>query len=200
MRAVPKLCLASSSPRRQQILAALGLEFDVRPTDVEESRLSGESPDRMVLRLAVAKSRAVTSADTPAVVIGADTAVVVDGEILGKPGDVDDALRMLARLSGRAHRVLTGVAVRDPSGTATALSSTDVTFREIARDEALAYWQTGEPGDKAGAYAIQGLGGAFVSRVDGSYTGVVGLPVFETLTLLKRAGIDIFREQARHER
>lgn len=200
MRAAPKLCLASSSPRRQQILAALGLEFDVRPTDVEESRLSGESPDRMVLRLAVAKARAATSADRPAVVIGADTAVVVDGEILGKPGDVDDALRMLARLSGRAHRVLTGVAVRDPSGTATALSSTDVTFREIARDEALAYWQTGEPGDKAGAYAIQGLGGAFVSRVDGSYTGVVGLPVFETLTLLKRAGIDIFREQARHER
>ena len=108
---------------------------------------------------------------------------------------LEDCLEMLGRLSGRAHRVLTGVALTDRHGTATALSDTDVYFREISRDEALAYWQSGEPRDKAGAYAIQGLGGAFVERIEGSYTGVVGLPVFETIELLRAAGIDVLAKR-----
>jgi septum formation protein len=186
----PKLHLASTSPRRREILASLGLDFGVVPVNIEETRRDGESPAEMVLRLSVAKAGAaeIGAAD---VALGSDTAVVVDGQALGKPRDREDGLDMLALLSGRAHRVLTGVAVSHAQGTTTALSETDVYFREISQDEALAYWQSGEPHDKAGAYAIQGLGGAFVERIEGSYTGVVGLPVFETIELLHVAGIDV---------
>jgi len=195
-----QLHLASSSPRRQEILTALGLEFRVHPVDVDERRLPEENPEDMVLRLATAKAQAARVDGSGAVVLGADTAVVAGTDILGKPGNADEALQTLARLSGRTHRVLTGVSVIGPRGAGTALSETEVTFRTIAADEARAYWQSGEPRDKAGAYAIQGLGGAFVSRIEGSYTGVVGLPVFETLCLLRDAGIDIFRRQVRHDR
>jgi len=200
MTSEPQLHLASSSPRRQEILTALGLEFKVYPVDVDERRLPEENPEDMVLRLATAKAQAARVDDGGAVVLGADTAVVAGTDILGKPGNADEALQTLARLSGRTHRVLTGVSVIGPGGVATALSETAVTFRAIAADEARAYWQSGEPRDKAGAYAIQGLGGAFVSRIEGSYTGVVGLPVFETLCLLRDAGIDIFPRQVRHDR
>ncbi len=188
------LLLASTSPRRREILGALGLDFSVYHVDVDETPLSGESPEAMVLRLATAK---VEAADTgsSALVLGADTAVVVDDHILGKPADEADCLTMLAMLSGRVHQVVTGVALHTPSGTRTAVSITDVHFREISRDEALAYWQSGEPRDKAGAYAIQGLGGAFVVRIDGSYSGVVGLPVYETLQLLSAAGLSVLVSQ-----
>lgn len=145
----------------------------------------------MVLRLATAKAVAAR-VDDQRFVIGSDTAVVVDDEVLGKPRDREDALAMLLRLSGRRHFVLTGVALRANDRVRTALSSTSVQFREISRDEALAYWQSGEPCDKAGAYAIQGRGGAFVMGINGSYSGVVGLPVFETLQLLHDEGISIF--------
>lgn len=145
----------------------------------------------MVLRLATAKAVAAR-VDDQRFVIGSDTAVVVDDEVLGKPRDREDALAMLLRLSGRRHFVLTGVALRANDRVRTALSSTSVQFREISRDEALAYWQSGEPCDKAGAYAIQGRGGAFVMGIKGSYSGVVGLPVFETLQLLHDEGISIF--------
>jgi septum formation protein len=124
-------------------------------------------------------------------VLGADTAVVLDGEVFGKPADQADALRMLARLSGRRHQVMTGVAVRSAGATNSALSVTAVTFREIDPDEARDYWQSGEPAGKAGAYAIQGRGGAFVESIAGSYTGVVGLPVAETAELLRWAGIEV---------
>jgi len=184
----PLLHLASSSPRRQEILRALGLDFTVKAAEVEERRLADESPHQMVLRLAAAKASAA-KVDTARFVIGSDTAVVLDDDVLGKPRDRDDALRMLLRLSGRCHSVLTGVALLGPGGMQTALSTTDVFFREISRDEALAYWHSGEPCDKAGAYAIQGLGGAFVERIEGSYSGVVGLPVFETMALLQQAGM-----------
>ena len=123
--------------------------------------------------------------------LGADRAVVIVGRALGKRFDVAFCLAMLAALSGRRHEVVTGVALSGPEGTRTALSETNVYFREIRRDEALAYWQSGEPCDKAGAYAIQGLGGAFVERIEGSYSGVVGLPVFETVALLNEAGFDL---------
>lgn len=194
MSGSPTLHLASTSPRRREILASLGLAFDVVPVDVDESPRAGESPEEMVLRLSVAKSRAA-EIGAGGVALGSDTAVVVDDTVLGKPRDREDCLEMLGRLSGRAHRVLTGVALTDRHGTATALSDTDVYFREISRDEALAYWQSGEPRDKAGAYAIQGLGGAFVERIEGSYTGVVGLPVFETIELLRAAGIDVLAKR-----
>jgi septum formation protein len=185
--------LASSSPRRHEILTMLGLAFSAASVDVDEQRLPGEEPDAMVLRLATAKA-AAADADESQLVIGADTIVVVGGEPFGKPRDQDDALRMLAALSDGTHQVLTGVAVRSRSGIQTILSITEVRFREIRPDEALAYWQSGEPRDKAGAYAIQGRGGVFVVSITGSYSGVVGLPVFETTQLLRDSGFDPLRE------
>lgn len=190
------LCLASSSPRRQEILEALGLEFSVKPVEVDEDRLALETPEQMVLRLAVAKANAA-DVDASCLVIGSDTVVVLGDEVLCKPRDRDEAVAMLLSLSDRRHRVLTGVALRGPAGVQTAVSATDVYFREISRDEALAYWHSGEPRDKAGAYGIQGLGGAFVESIKGSYSGVVGLPVFETVRLLQDAGIDVFKKQKR---
>ena len=189
------LHLASTSPRRREILAALEIDFDVASVAVDETPLDGETPGDMVVRLAAAKAGAavVGAAD---LALGADTAVVIDGQALGKPADEADCLRMLALLSGRAHKVVTGVALCGANKTRTALSETDVYFREISRDEALAYWQSGEPCDKAGAYAIQGLGGVFVERIEGSYSNVVGLPVFETVALLNDAGFEIL---PRHE-
>lgn len=188
------LHLASSSPRRREILEALGLEFTVASVDVVEALEAGESAEQMVLRLAIAKA-AAAEVEATRVVIGSDTAVVLGDEILGKPTDRDDAIDMLLKLSGRRHCVLTGVAVRGPQGVQTALSSTDVQFREISRDEALAYWQSGEPCDKAGAYGIQGRGGVFVAAISGSYSGVMGLPVYETTQLLQDAGIDVLLQR-----
>ncbi len=188
------LHLASSSPRRADLLEALGLRFTVDGTSVEEEQRTGESARDMVLRLAVAKAMA---AEVPegTLVIGSDTAVVLDDHVFGKPAGQRDCLKMLAALSGRTHAVMTGVAVRSPRGVESDVSVTKVRFREIGRDEARAYWQSGEPRDKAGGYAIQGLGGVFVESVEGSYSGVVGLPVFETARLLARAGLEILEQQ-----
>lgn len=184
------LHLASSSPRRREILSALGLDFSVGGTDVDERRLDDEPPEDMVLRLACDKAMA-GSRDPGGVVLAADTAVVLGNVVFGKPSDEADALAMLAQLSARTHEVLTGVAVWDGREMRSVLSATDVRFREIDPDEARAYWQSGEPGDKAGAYAIQGKGGVFVEEIKGSYSGVVGLPVFETVKLLQQAGIRV---------
>lgn len=187
---VPKLCLASTSPRRREILESLGLEFTVRSVEIDESPLPGESPLELVLRLAEGKAAAAGNSDNTCV-IAADTVVVVDGQILGKPENQAEAIDMLLCLSGRCHEVLTGVAVSRTDTVRTAHSSTAVRFREIGRDEALRYWQSGEPCDKAGAYGIQGRGGLFVEAIRGSYSGVVGLPVYETAGLLADAGIDL---------
>lgn len=187
---VTKLHLASSSPRRRRILERMGLEFSAAGVGVDERQLPEESAAIMVVRLAVEKACAV-AAETGTAVLGADTAVVLDGEVFGKPVDEADALRMLARLSGRRHQVMTGVAVRSAEATKSALTVTEVTFRDINPDEARDYWQSGEPAGKAGAYAIQGQGGAFVESIDGSYSGVVGLPVPETAELLRWAGIEV---------
>jgi len=186
---MPVLHLASSSPRRGAILERMGLEFTAGGVDIDEQQLAGESPANMVVRLAIEKAYAAMS-PPETVIIGADTAVVLDGEVFGKPRNEADALRMLAALSGRSHDVMTGVAVRSGQAVHSALSVTAVEFRDIGPDEALEYWQSGEPGDKAGAYAIQGLAGTFVESVSGSYTGVVGLPVVETAQLLQAAGIE----------
>ena len=188
MSAGPFLHLASTSPRRREILAALNLDFTIIHVDVDEFPLHGESPGDMVLRLAKAKAEAADIAPED-LALGADTAVVIDGRALGKPVDESDCLAMLDALSGRGHKVVTGVALCGAGRTQTVLSETDVYFREIGRDEALAYWQSGEPCDKAGGYAIQGVGGTFIERIEGSYSGVVGLPVFETMALLKHVGI-----------
>ncbi len=188
------LILASSSPRRRELLEAIGLDFDIRVADVDETRLHGESARDMVLRLAAAKATALPIAGA-STVIGADTAVVLDGEIFGKPRDEADAVEMLTRLSGREHEVLTGVAVATSEAVQSAVSATTVRFRDIGTDEARRYWHSGEPCDKAGAYAIQGRGGLFVEAISGSYSGVVGLPVFETALLLQKAGIDTMSDR-----
>ena len=182
------LHLASASPRRAELLTALGLQFTQQGVDVDESRLDDESAEAMVSRLALAKALAC---DRDAVIIGADTAVVQGNAVFGKPGSAESAVSMLTTLSGAVHQVLTGVAVRDGDDVHTAVSATDVRFRRIDADEALRYWKTGEPADKAGAYAVQGLGGVFVESLKGSYSGVVGLPVFETARLLERVGIRV---------
>jgi septum formation protein len=183
------LVLASASPRRRELLARLGLKFEVRAVDLDESRRPGEDGAVYVLRLAAEKSLAAMSGLTgPGTVLAADTAVEVDGAILGKPVDRDDAMQMLEQLSGRTHEVLTAVAVRDESREAVGLNRSSVTFRKISRDEMVDYWHSGEPRDKAGAYAIQGLGAVFVENLHGSYSGVMGLPLFETANLLSEFG------------
>lgn len=185
------LWLASASPRRAQLLAGLGLRLRAVPSGVAERRLSGQSPRDYVLATALAKARAAArQAPTGVPVLGADTDVVVDDDILGKPRDRADALAMLARLSDRAHDVLSAVAVVAGDGrVATVVTSTRVCFGPISAAAAAAYWATGEPADKAGAYAIQGGAARWVRRIEGSYTGVVGLPLFETLELLARFGV-----------
>jgi septum formation protein len=192
MSSPPKLHLASTSPRRREILQSLGVEFEIAKVATDESPLPGESARDLVLRLAVAKAEAAAGAEYA---LGSDTVVVLDEHILGKPADADKAIDMLLALSGRSHSVLTGVALKTPQGTRTVLSTTDVQFREIDRDEAIRYWQSGEPADKAGGYGIQGLGGMFVQAINGSYSGVMGLPVFETVELLKSAGIEVLAKQ-----
>ena len=192
MSSPPKLHLASTSPRRREILQSLGVEFEVAKVATDESPLPGESARELVLRLAVAKAEAATGAEYA---LGSDTVVVLDEHMLGKPADADEAIDMLLALSGRSHSVLTGVALKTPQGTRTVLSTTDVQFREIDRDEAIRYWQSGEPADKAGGYGIQGLGGMFVQAINGSYSGVMGLPVFETVKLLESAGIEVLAKQ-----
>lgn len=188
-----QIVLASASPRRRELLAQIGVEFTVNPADIDETVRAGEVPENYVLRMAITKAQQdfATLAE-PAfahrLVLGADTAVVIDRQILGKPRDQADAEYMLACLSGRTHRVLSAVAVSDGTRTESRLSVTAVTFRTLRPGEGLAYWQSGEPCDKAGAYAIQGRGAVFVSELQGSYTGVVGLPLFETAELLEMFG------------
>ena len=184
------LYLASRSPRRRELLDQLGQAHALLPADVDEMPLPGEDPKDYVERMALAKALAgrqnltARNLTTAHPVLGADTAVVCDNRILGKPTDADDALAMLRLLSGREHRVLTGIALLG-ARQQTAVSETLVRFRQITPAEAAAYWDSGEPRDKAGAYAIQGRGAAFVEHISGSYSGVVGLPLFETAALLK---------------
>jgi septum formation protein len=185
--------LASGSPRRAELLARLGLAPVVRPTDVDETPRPGERADALVARLAAAKAAASAALGdgSDEVVLAADTEVTLDGEVLGKPRDRDDAGRMLRQLAGRTHEVLTGVAVvRGPVSAVTRVS-TDVTFRDLTDAEVAWYLATGEPDDKAGAYGLQGAGAVLVSRVDGSDTNVIGLALAETVDLLREVGLDV---------
>jgi septum formation protein len=184
-----RLLLASASPRRSALLAQIGVPHDTAPADVDETPLAGEAPETLVLRLARLKALAAAAAAPARPVLAADTVVTLDGAILGKPADAADAARMLGALSGRTHSVHTGIALARGGELQTRLSTSVVEFRTLAREEIDAYWATGEPRDKAGAYAIQGLAAVFISRVAGSYSGVMGLPLFETAELLSGAGL-----------
>ena len=179
MIAMPKLVLASASPRRAEILRAIGWPFEALPANIDESRHDHEDATTYVKRVARAKAEFVTPRVPGATVVGADTVVVVDGEILGKPRDEEDARRMLRLLQGRWHQVLTGVAVfnGDSGQPRVAHEVTEVRFAEMKEDEIDWYVDSGEPMDKAGAYAIQGLGARFIKGIKGDYSNVVGLPV-----------------------
>ena len=190
----PHLYLASASPRRRELLSQIGLRHVVLPQQVDETALARESPPVYVLRIAAAKARAALGDPLrrlPVPLLSADTAVVCDGEIFGKPESFTEARRMLQALAGRTHQVLTAVVVCRGDQWRETVVSTDVEFRGIAEDEIAAYWASGEPLDKAGAYAIQGLGALFVKRCIGSYSNVVGLPLFETAELLQDFGITV---------
>jgi len=187
-----RLVLASASPRRAELLAAAGFTFEIRATDVDERVVAAESPHDYVRRLAIEKSAAAlemlvdetAAMDGGVLIIGADTAVIVDDEILGKPAGDQDAARMLRRLSSRAHRVLTGVSVRTVERQVATVEETLVFFRQLTEAEVVWYLKSGEGRDKAGAYAIQGLASRFIPRIEGSYSNVVGLPIARVAELI----------------
>jgi septum formation protein len=184
------LILASRSPRRAALLEQVGIPFQAASSEVDEAVDPGEGPADHVRRLALAKAHAVRTQYPDAAIIGSDTAVVLDRQIFGKPADRAAAIDTLMALSGRTHEVLTGVALIAPGREDRfALSISQVTFRELTTGQAAAYWAVGEAADKAGSYAIQGLGAAFVQHIEGSYSGIMGLPIFETLALLRDVGI-----------
>jgi septum formation protein len=189
----PHIYLASGSPRRRALLAQIGITFQTVRVAVDETPLSGEHADTYVARLALAKARAgwAVAAERPArPVLGADTSVVLEDRILGKPRNRKEALGMLAALSGRQHRVLSAVAVVRWQDQSVRVQSSRVVFRPLTPAERDAYWATGEPVDKAGGYAIQGYAAAFIEHLEGSYSGVMGLPLFETAELLREYGIN----------
>lgn len=203
----PQLVLASASPRRSELLTQIGIRHLIQTADVDETPLPDESAEALVERLAILKAEVVWNARANAVgaslagddrlpgkllpVIGSDTLGILDGELLVKPRDLAHAQTMLRRLSGKRHDILTAVALCSEQGAQVLTSRSQVQFRSLTDAEILAYWQSGEPQDKAGAYAIQGLGAVFVERLEGSYSGVMGLPLFETAQLLATAGITI---------
>ncbi len=183
------LILASASPRRSALLRQIGVAHAVAAPAVLEVRAAGETVEACVSRLALAKARQIRERVAGVPILGADTAVVLDEQMLGKPTDRATALAMMGRLSGRAHRVLTAVALLSVHGERVLLSASSVQFRRIEPAEMARYWDSAEPVDKAGGYAIQGYAAVFVEQLQGSYSGVMGLPLFETAALLDAAGV-----------
>ena len=188
----PVLRLASASPRRRQLLELIGVPHVVTPADIDETPLPDEPSNEYVLRLAREKAEAVWTLHADLPVLAADTTVVIDSEILGKPESEDEAHYMLGKLSGRDHLVHTGVALWSDEHQLLFHTATQVCFAPLTAEEIHAYWVSGEPRGKAGAYAIQGLGAVFVTGISGTYTGVMGLPLFETAHLLRQAGIPVW--------
>jgi septum formation protein len=184
-----RVILASQSPRRRELLNLVGIAHEVQPADIDESYLAGERPREHAERLARGKTAVIAEREPDALVIGSDTIVVVDGDVLGKPADDLDAVRMLARLAGRSHVVVTAVAVSWRGETRSAVEEVGVTFHPMTRTEIDAYIATREPMDKAGAYGIQGYGATIVSRVDGDYFAVMGLPLQRLTRVLASLGI-----------
>lgn len=188
-----QLILASASPRRSELLKQIGVHHSIMAVDIDETPWPDESPAAYVERVAAEKSalcQAISDTDLP--ILAADTSVICDGRILGKPEDLQHAVEMLSLLSGRKHQVYSAVSLRGRQHWQ-ALSVSDVCFRPLSHREIVAYWQTGEPHDKAGGYAIQGLASVFIESITGSFSGVMGLPLFETAQLLSLAGIDIIQ-------
>jgi len=187
------IILASASPRRKELLDQIKVIYEVYPVDLDETPKPNENPLDYVQRVAAEKSATCVAQLNPSVpVLAADTSVILNGVIMGKPKDQRDALAMLMQLSGKTHQVYTALSLRGREHSQV-VSKTDVTFRTLTEQEILTYWQTGEPLDKAGSYAIQGLGGVFVESIKGSFSGVVGLPLFETAQLLSKQGIELFK-------
>ena len=184
-----RVILASQSPRRRELLTLVGIVHEVQPAEIDESYLPGEDSSKHADRLAREKAAVVARGAPDALVIGSDTIVVVDGEVLGKPRDVANAVEMLARLSGRSHTVLTAVAVQRGSVVRSAVEAVDVAFHPLTRQQIDAYIATGEPMDKAGAYGIQGYGATIVRRVDGDYFAVMGLPLQRLVRLMSEVGV-----------
>ncbi len=188
-----QIILASASPRRRELLDQIKVSYQVYAVDLDETPLPNEQPLAYVQRVAAEKSALCVAKLNPTLpVLAADTSVILGDIIIGKPKDQADALAMLRLLSGRTHQVVSAVSLRG-SEHFEAISITEVTFRDLSEQEILAYWQTGEPLDKAGAYAIQGVGGLFVQSIVGSFSGVVGLPLFETAQLLSKQGIKLIK-------
>ena len=185
----PLVCLASVSPRRRELLAQIGVPHRVVGADIDETVGAGEAPRDYVLRMACQKALTVRERGETLPVLAADTTVVLDNTIFGKPRDRDDGLAMLGRLSGRTHEVLTAVALANSRDVTLRLSVSTVRFRGLSSEECAAYWETGEPRDKAGGYAVQGAAAVFIESLSGSYSGVMGLPLFETGELLRAAGV-----------
>ncbi|WP_293267074.1 Maf family protein [Neptunomonas sp.] len=188
------LILASASPRRKELLVQIGVEFKQCSVDIDESVLPNELPENYVRRLACEKSLAGFQRNVqPGAVLGADTTVVVDGLILGKPSSEEQLVEMLQQLSGRTHQVMTGIALTNDGFTNSQVVVTHVTFKKLDTELCRRYWQTKEPCDKAGGYGIQGYGAIFVDKIEGSYSNVVGLPLAETSELLEKIGINIWQ-------
>ena len=187
-----KLVLASASPRRRELMAAIGLPFTVDSSSIEELQRTGEAPETYVRRLAQEKAAEVKSRHADAWIIAADTIVYIDGTILEKPVDHDDAVRMLSLISGRMHEVFTGLTLSraDSIDSWTRVVTTKVTMLPLSRSEIEWYASTGEPMDKAGAYAVQGIGAMFIESIDGNYTNVVGLPLAALFEMMKAAGLN----------
>lgn len=191
----PLICLASVSPRRRELLAQIGVPHIVVGADIDETVQIGEMPRDYVLRMARQKALTVRERGESLPVLAADTTVVLDDVIYGKPRDREDGLAMLGRLSGRTHAVLTAVALADARGVAAQLSVSTVRFRDLSSQECAEYWETGEPRDKAGGYAVQGAAAVFIESLSGSYSGVMGLPLFETAGLLRAAGVPYWEKR-----
>jgi nucleoside triphosphate pyrophosphatase len=189
----PVVCLASVSPRRRELLTQIGVPHKVVGAHIDETAHPGEMPRDYVMRMARQKALAVRDRGEALPVLAADTTVVLDDVIYGKPRNRDEGVAMLQRLSDRTHEVMTAVALADARGVALRLNVSSVRFRKLTPEECNAYWETGEPHDKAGGYAVQGAAAVFIESLSGSYSGVMGLPLFETAELLRAAGVAYWR-------
>jgi len=190
MKLLPQLILASKSPRRKELLAQLGYQFTSLSADIDESVKYNEPAEQYVVRLAIEKAIFIAkNQPETTLILGSDTSVVFENHILGKPVDLDDCLNQLSMLSNKQHQVITAIAVVKGQQVNSVAVTTDVTFKPLNNEEITRYWHTGEPQDKAGSYGIQGIGGQFVKQIYGSYSAVVGLPLYETAQLLAKFGM-----------
>ena len=185
------IILASASPRRQELLKQICISCEVMPSQIDEHVHEDEHPLNYVRRIAAEKAMAITPQAPGRLVLGADTAVVRDSQIFGKPADHDDFIDMFSQLSGQSHQVISAVCLMRGQDGSIMVSVSDVEFREIGEQEMQDYWASGEPRDKAGGYGIQGLGAMFIKKISGSYSGIMGLPLFETAELLREAGVPL---------